>query len=149
MFRYSSFSYKLLLILVLVCLAKFGYADDIANTPDLATTAQNTIVDSTIVGNPHDWGLTATEWGRYQRLMQGPARLWYPHLTPPEVLGLNAQTLLERQHFAEIVAQEEHDKLARELIFNNAVHTAFLRLYAKEPVIQPFNFSSFNPLMGK
>ena len=133
------------LTLPLLFLMLNSYAD-IDNTRIASTEEQNTTINSTTAGNPQDWGLTTDEWTRYQQLMQGPNGHWYPNLTPPAVLGLNAQTNQDQQHFADIVAREEHDKLARELAFDNAVHQAVLRLYSNEPVIRSFNLSPFNPI---
>ena len=56
----------------------------------------------------------------------------------PRCLGMNATTDQERQHYAEIVARLEHDKIARELMFNHLVYLALRKEYADEPVIQPF-----------
>lgn len=135
---------KFIIPLSLLLFANLSFADNVLNSSNASTAVRNTAVNSTQVDNPTNWGLTATEWGRYQHFMQGPARLWYPQLSPPAILGLMAETPEEQRHFAAIVAQEEHDKLARELVFNNAVHQAVLRLYPKESVIQPFDFSAFN-----
>jgi integrating conjugative element protein (TIGR03759 family) len=123
--------FKTLMALILLFILNSAFAEDVNNT-----TPQNTTVNNTAEINPQIWGLTAEEWHQYQTLMQ---------LTPPAILGLNAQTPQEQQHFAAIVAKEEHDKLARELSFNNAVYQAMQRLYANEPVIKPFDLSPFNP----
>ncbi len=81
--------------------------------------------------------------------MQGKYGRWYPQLSPAEVLGMNAQTPQEQKHFAEIAAKQEHDKLARELAFDNAFHQAMGRLYASEPVIKPFDMSAYNVIPAK
>lgn len=135
-----------LIVLTSVFLIMSSSYADVVSSPVLNTTEQNSLVNNTILGNPQDWNLTQEEWNHYRQLMQGPNGHWYPNLTPPEVLGLNAQTPAEQRHFAEIVAKEEHDKLLRELVFNNAVHQAALRLYAKEPIIRSFNTTPFNPI---
>jgi integrating conjugative element protein (TIGR03759 family) len=121
-------------------------AAEVANTQVANTVAQSTTANSTTVGTASDWGLSAAEWARYQSLMQGKNGLWYPKLTPPEVLGLNAADNTEQAHFADLVAAEEHDKLARELAFDRAVHQASLKRYADEPIIQPNpNLAAFSP----
>lgn len=115
--------------------------NDVVNSP-----TKNTTISTTAVDNSQAWGLTEDEWIQYQQLERGPFGFWYPQLTPPELLGLNAKTEEEQKHFAEMVAKEEHDKVARELSFNNAVYEAALRLYPKEKLIQPFDISIFNPV---
>src|SRR5207302_4065873 len=51
----------------------------------------------------------------------------------------------EQQHFAQIVAKQEHDRVARELAFNRAVFLAMRQLYADEPMIKDFDKTPFNP----
>jgi integrating conjugative element protein (TIGR03759 family) len=142
------FIHKYFLLLSLFSLLNTSNAENIINTQALSSTSQNTTINSTVVGTAQDWNLTESEWARYQTLMQGPNGHWYPQLTPPEVLGLNAKTEEEQQHFAEIVAREEHDKLARELLFDRAVHEALLRLYPREPIIRAFDLSPYNPIQA-
>ena len=110
----------------------------IANTLD-NTTAINSI------GTAQSWGLTEQEWTHYKALMQGVNGHWYPQLSPPAVLGINATSPQEQQHFAQLVAKDQHDKLARELSFDAAVHQALQPLYPAEPAILPFNKTAFNP----
>jgi hypothetical protein len=115
------------------------------NSSIKASAIKNSRVKSSIMSTSQDWGLNEEEWTRYQKLMQGLNGLWYPKLTPLEVLGINAKTKEEQQHFAMLVAKEEHDKLARELAFDAAVHDAGLALYSNEPLIKAFDLSPFNP----
>ncbi|HVY53939.1 MAG TPA: TIGR03759 family integrating conjugative element protein, partial [Gammaproteobacteria bacterium] len=86
------------------------------------------------------------EWNQYKRWMQGTDGLWYAHMTPPAVLGMRADSPEAQRHFAEIVARQEHDKVERELAFNNAVFIAMRRLYPDEPIIKDFDKSAFNPV---
>lgn len=115
------------------------------NLPTQNSVIKNSSVASSVIGTAQDWGVNEEEWIRYQMLMQGSNGLWYPKLTPLEVLGINARTKEEQQHFAMLVAKEEHDRLARELAFDSAVHDAGLAIYTKEPVIKAFDLSPFNP----
>ena len=133
---------------------------EVTNSQDINTIIQSTTAHNTVIENKNNkdendkknqaksWGLTQNEWQKYQVLMQGKDGHWYPQLSPPEILGLEAQTLQVQQHFAKIVAQQEHDKVARELAFDHSVHTALLQLYPSEPLINPFDFSPFNPVKG-
>lgn len=139
-----------------LCIGLVGYftfslsanASQVQNSQELSTPVQTAQVNITQVNIAQDWHLSAEEWTEYLRLMQGPAGRWYSQLSPPAVLGLNAQTAQERHHFAKIVAQQEHDKVARELTFNHDVYLAMRELYPIEPVIQPFDKTSFNPKKG-
>jgi integrating conjugative element protein (TIGR03759 family) len=133
-------------LLLLLGATNQALAQDVQNSTEVSTPSQNTAINSSVLGNAQDWHLTPTEWAQYVKQMQGPDGKYYPQLTPAAVLGINAQTPEDKKHFAEIVAQEEHDKLARELSFDNAVHQALLRLYPEEPLIQPFDLSPFNPV---
>ncbi len=137
---------RYLLLISLFSLTPVAMAQAVQNTTEISTPVQNTTSYSTVIGTAQDWQLTTDEWLRYLKLMQGQNGKWYPQLTPPAVLGLNAQSEAEKTHFAELVAKEEHDKLARELVFDSAVHQALLRLYADEPIIKPFDLSPFNPV---
>ena len=137
----------------LLCLLSAGllftclsiHAAEVVNTPAISSSVQTTQTHQPPPGTAQDWGLTENEWQDYLKLMQGSNGLWYSHLPPPAVLGMNATTDQERQHFAELVARLEHDKVARELLFNHLVYLALRRLYADEPLIQPFDKSPFNP----
>lgn len=126
-----------------------SFAEDVSNTTETTTAIQNTTINATLVGNANDWDLTPEEWTHYQQLIDGPNALWYPKLSPPAILGMYANTSQDQEHFAEIVAHEEHDKIMRELSFNNAVHLAMLKLYPTEPLIQPFDLTPFNPVPSK
>lgn len=116
-------------------------ADNVLNTQP-----HNSQIENSVVGTAQDWGLTTEEWSRYGKYRQRADAQWYPQLTPPEILGLHAENVKEQQHFAEMVAKQEHDKLARELAFDRAVHEALLRLYPDEQVIQPFDISPYTPI---
>lgn len=139
-----------------LCVLLFGYltfclsanAAQVQNSQEVSTPVQTASVKSTQASSAQDWSLSAQEWTDYLRLMQGPAGRWYPQLSPPAVLGLNAKTESERHHFAKIVAQQEHDKVARELTFNHDVYLAMRELYPVEPIIQPFDKTPFNPNKG-
>lgn len=129
--------------------ASYARALPMESSSVISTQEQTSQVKSTLIGSAQDWGLSDTEWQSYQKLMAGPAGKWYPQLTPSEVLGMFADNEQDEKHFAELAAKEEHDKIARELSFNNSFHDAMLRLYSNEPVIKDFDISAFNPIKGK
>lgn len=121
-------------------------SDQVVNTPTQNTVSRNTLVQTNTLGMAKEWGLTNTEWEQYLHLMQGFSGHYYKNLSPPEVLGIHAETPEDLRHFAEIAAKLEHDKLAHELRFNVAFHDAATKLYAEEPMIQPFDLTPFTPV---
>ncbi len=125
------------------------FSNDVINTSTQNTISQNTTINTTHLGTAKDWGLTDTEWLKYLKLMRGPSGQYYAELSPPKVLGINADTAEDLQHYAEIAAREEHDKLERELLFNAAFHDAAEKLYAAEPIIRPFDYTPFTPIVNK
>lgn len=120
-------------------------AADVVNSQEQSTTVENSVAQTTVDSVAKDWGLTDAEWARYQQLMSGPDGLWYRQLTPPAVLGMRAEDPAEQKHFAELYAQQEHAKVARELAFNQAVFVALRQLYPDEPMIKPFDMTPFSP----
>jgi hypothetical protein len=126
-----------------------AHAAEVENSREQSTVVENSIDKIGVSNTAKDWNLTDAEWTHYQKLMQGPAGLWYRQLSPPAVLGMHADTSEEIRHFAEVYAQQEHQKVERELAFNKAAFDAAQRLYPKEPMIKPFDISPFNPFNGK
>jgi len=84
-----------------------------------------------------DWNLSSSEWGRYQSLMQGPRGLWSPDLDPLYVLGIYAETVADRRRFAELVVQQEFERIEKELAFQREVTAAWTRMYGNVPMIDP------------
>ncbi len=80
------------------------------------------------------WGVAQEDWGRYVELMQGEAGMYYSHMEPAAVLGIYARDDAERQRFAELWTQREHDRVTKLLDFNRAFHTANQKLYADAEV---------------
>ena len=90
------------------------------------------------------WGLSATEWHRYQQLMQGVRGSISPStISPVEVLGIHARDEAERQRYAEAWARAMHEDVDRILAFQRAYDAAGKRLYPNEPLID------INRLPGK
>jgi integrating conjugative element protein (TIGR03759 family) len=77
----------------------------------------------------HAWGLNATEWSRYQQLMQGPLGIYSPNLDPLTALGIEARSDAERQHYAELQVRAEAQRVQKELIYQQAYDAAWKRLY--------------------
>jgi len=93
------------------------------------------------------WNLTLEEERRYVFLMQNRSAIYYRGLrqTPLDILGVNARTEEERNHFAEIAAAQEAQKVAKNIAWNNAFHKAYNQLFANVPVVGDFDPSPFSP----
>lgn len=97
------------------------------------------------------WGLTADEEKRYVLLMQNRSGLYYRELrqTPLDILGLNARSETERNHFAEIAAMQEAQKVSKNIAWNNAFYKAYNKLFENVPVIGDFDPKPFSPYAHK
>jgi integrating conjugative element protein (TIGR03759 family) len=134
-------------LLGVLMIANCAFAsNDVVNTQTQNTVSQNTTVNTSHIGTAKDWDLSDPEWHQYMILMDGSSEHYYKNLSPPEVLGINANNDEELRHYAEVAAKLEHDKLERELRFNAAFHEAATRLYSAEPIIKPFDYTPFTPI---
>ena len=83
------------------------YAIDRATTQVIETetgmsSAPDTTLSASELARARAWGLSATEWQRYQQLMQGIRGSVSPAtISPIEVLGLHARDSDERRRYAE------------------------------------------------
>ena len=93
------------------------------------------------------WQLTEAEEKRYIQLMQNKGHIYYNglHLTPVDILGLNARSDDERDHFAELAAKLEAQKVAKNIAWNNAFHAAYKRLFDGVAVVGDFDPSPYSP----
>ena len=93
------------------------------------------------------WGLNGEEEKRYIQLMQNRSGLYYKGLrqTPIDILGINARSETEREHFAELGAYQEAQKVAKNIAWNNAFYKAYNRLFKDIPVIGEFDTSLYAP----
>ena len=84
------------------------------------------------------WELDASEWQRYQSLMQGIRGSVSPAtLSPIEVLGIHARNDDERRRYAEQWAVMMRDDAERILAFQRAYDDAQQRLFAGRLLIDP------------
>jgi integrating conjugative element protein (TIGR03759 family) len=84
------------------------------------------------------WGLTETEWRRYETLMQGIRSSVSPAtISPLEVLGIHARDEAERRRFAELWAQAMWEDAERILAFQRAYVEAGRRLFPGVLLIDP------------
>lgn len=93
------------------------------------------------------WNLTEMEEKRYVLLMQNRSALYYKDmkLSPTEILGLNARTSEEREHFAELSAEQNEQQIAQVLAWRTAYQAAYKERTKNLPVIKPFDTSPFSP----
>ncbi|HJH22681.1 MULTISPECIES: TIGR03759 family integrating conjugative element protein [Pseudomonas] len=99
-------------------------------------TTQSQIQDtqSAPLGRSHSeqaasWGLTEQEWTRFEQIQAGPRGFWSPNLDPLTALGVEAQTDQERQRYAELQVALEAKRAERELAYQNAYTTAWVKLF--------------------
>jgi integrating conjugative element protein (TIGR03759 family) len=117
------------------------YAIDRATTEILETSTgrpatPDTALSASELARAQGWGLSATEWQRYQALMQGIRGSVSPTtISPIEVLGIHARDREERRRYAETWARTLHDDVDRILAFQHAYDEAAKRLYPNEPLI--------------
>jgi integrating conjugative element protein (TIGR03759 family) len=138
----------LLLSTLLLSLPTYALSlNDVSNTVTKNTITQNTSTTTSQIEIAKEWNLTEFEWNQYLKFMQGPSGRYYQKLSPPEVLGIQSETNDDLMHFAEVAAKLEHDKLERELRFNLAFHQAASKLYFDEPLIKPFDYGPFTPIL--
>ncbi|MFO1432933.1 MAG: TIGR03759 family integrating conjugative element protein [Candidatus Competibacteraceae bacterium] len=116
------------------CLALVGLAET-GVTPVESSPTETSRLSASELERARQWGLTASEWRRYQTLLAGPRGLWSPQLDPLMVLGIHAETEAERTRYADLAAQQEHARLSAELAFQRAYDRAMARRYAGEAVI--------------
>lgn len=97
------------------------------------------------------WDLTLDEEKRYVILMQNRSAIYYRGLrqTPLDILGLNARTESERNHFAEIAAKQEAQKVSKNIAWNNAFYKAYNKLFENVPVVGDFDPKPFSPYAHK
>ncbi len=87
------------------------------------------------------WGLSDKEWQQYQQVLKSPRALQSPGIDPVMALGLEAGSLGERQHFAELWVKEEYARVEKELAFQREVDAAWKRIY---PGTLPVNMNMRN-----
>lgn len=117
---------------------------------DDITTDQNT---NSLKLSPHQlheaqvWGLTPDEEKRYIELMANRNSIYYDGLrqTPIDILGINARNALERDHFAELAAEQEAQKVAKNIAWNNAFYKAYNHLFKDVPIVGDFDPAPYAP----
>ncbi len=93
------------------------------------------------------WGISLEEEKRYLQLMKNKSAVYYQglNMTPIDILGLNAQSDAEREHFATLAAKHEALRVAQNLAWNQTFHETYQKLFEGIPVVGDFDPSPFSP----
>lgn len=108
-----------------------------------ASTSEATQTQASQETNPQSqrfiqsqWGLTDSEWQRYQLLMGGiRGSVSQANLSPLEALGIHAETEEERRDYAKRLAIVMHDDTERVLAFAKAYQAESVKLYPQSALI--------------
>ncbi len=117
--------------------------DDITNDQD----ANKITLTATQLHDASVWGLSIDEEKRYLQLMQNRSEIYYKGLrqTPIDILGINARNDAEREHFAELSARQEAQKVSKNIAWNNAFYKAYNQLFKDVPVLGEFDPRPYAP----
>jgi integrating conjugative element protein (TIGR03759 family) len=93
------------------------------------------------------WSLSHQEEKRYVLLMQNKAGVFYAgkHLSPLEILGINATNNASRRDFALRQAKAESEHIAKLLAYVTAESEAMKELNQGLPNVLPFDVSKYDP----
>ncbi|MFV8779522.1 TIGR03759 family integrating conjugative element protein, partial [Yersinia enterocolitica] len=104
-------------------------ASDVTDYSSSLETEQEKTVSLLLRQNAEQWGLSDTEWQKYQQLRQGKRGIQSPGLDPLITLGVESETPSERRRLAELWVKEEYQRTEKELAFQREVDAAWSRLY--------------------
>lgn len=81
-----------------------------------------------------EWGLTTEQWQRYQHIMAGPRGRWSPDLDPVTVLGIDATSITEQEHYATLYIEQQHARVVKEQRFQLTLNRIRQDYYKNIPV---------------
>ncbi|WP_210525911.1 TIGR03759 family integrating conjugative element protein [Pantoea ananatis] len=123
---------KKTLTAVLILLPLWALAST-AQTPAVnsrvAPLQENTSSSLSTLQQAQQWGLSDSDWSRYQTLMKGERGIMSPGLDPLTALGVETDNSAERRRLAELWVRHEYQRTEKELAFQRDVNAAWLRLY--------------------
>ncbi|MGX9311872.1 TIGR03759 family integrating conjugative element protein [Pantoea ananatis] len=123
---------KKTLTAVLILLPLWALAST-AQTPAVnsrvAPIQENTTSSLSTQQQAQQWGLSDSDWSRYQTLMKGERGIMSPGLDPLTALGVETDNSAERRRLAELWVKHEYQRSEKELAFQRDVNAAWLRLY--------------------
>lgn len=112
------------LLLASILMANVAVADNTTSKKEVAGKT-NSAITSTVQNEHSEWGVTETEYSRYQSLMKGVRGSVSPStISPIEVLGIHARTPAEREKYArmwaDIMDRDTQQVLAFQVAYNKA-----------------------------
>jgi len=114
---------------ILSTVASAEVANSSTNNSSTIETPQEKSVQLQSHQNAQQWGLSDTEWQKYQQLMQGKRGVQSPGLDPLTTLGVESDNPADRRRLAELWVKEEYQRTEKELEFQREVNAAWNRLY--------------------
>lgn len=119
--------------MLFILLATGAARADTVNSATSTTSTSNILQDkshqSQLQQSAQQWGLSDTEWQKYQQLKQGKRGIQSPGLDPLTTLGVESDSSSERRRLAELWVKEEYQRTEKELAFQREVNAAWSRLY--------------------
>ena len=119
----------MLFILLATCAARADTVNSATSTTSTASSLQDKSLQSQSQQSAQQWGLSDTEWQKYQQLKQGKRGIQSPGLDPLTTLGVESDSVSERRRLAELWVKEEYQRTEKELAFQREVNAAWSRLY--------------------
>ncbi|QJT82590.1 TIGR03759 family integrating conjugative element protein [Kosakonia sp. MUSA4] len=120
-------------LLAVLCLAPLMTGAATVQTPSAQSSMSSLQESATGVMNPQQqaqqWGLSDSDWSRYQTLMKGERGIMSPGLDPLTALGVETDNSAERRRLAELWVRHEYQRSEKELAFQREINAAWLRLY--------------------
>lgn len=120
---------SMLFILLATGAARADTVNSATSTTSTASSLQDKSLQSQSQQSAQQWGLSDTEWQKYQQLKQGKRGIQSPGLDPLTTLGVESDSVSERRRLAELWVKEEYQRTEKELAFQREVNAAWSRLY--------------------
>ncbi|WP_449649085.1 TIGR03759 family integrating conjugative element protein [Rahnella aceris] len=120
---------SMLFILLATGAARADTVNSATSTTPTANSLQDKSLQSQSQHSAQQWGLSDTEWQKYQQLKQGKRGIQSPGLDPLTTLGVESDSVSERRRLAELWVKEEYQRTEKELAFQREVNAAWSRLY--------------------
>lgn len=120
---------SMLFILLATGAARADTVNSATSTTPTANSLQDKSLQSQQQQSAQQWGLSDTEWQKYQQLKQGKRGIQSPGLDPLTTLGVESDSVSERRRLAELWVKEEYQRTEKELAFQREVNAAWSRLY--------------------
>ncbi|WP_454834068.1 TIGR03759 family integrating conjugative element protein [Rahnella aceris] len=117
------------LVMLFILLATCAARADTVNSATSTTSTASSLQDKSLQSQSQQWGLSDTEWQKYQQLKQGKRGIQSPGLDPLTTLGVESDSVSERRRLAELWVKEEYQRTEKELAFQREVNAAWSRLY--------------------